>query len=171
MDYGLTRVVEHTVDTGFKGRQDHGVEKRVKACKDQRADNDGDNDLDTGIDIAFGSCVIEGGLYANCKGICLGLDVVKKVLHFAFPHSFCFVVFYLFAVMKSEKDDATAAMTSATTGRTEHILDALGKPRKDRAVEDSVETAEKQCTDDDGNNHLDRCIDIPFSALIVKHGF
>ena len=79
--YGLARVVEHTVDTGLKGGENHGVKEGVETAEDDRADDNGDDDLHARVNVAFCLDVLDGGLCADSEGVCLVLHLVEKLLH------------------------------------------------------------------------------------------
>ena len=52
MVYGLTRVIEHTVDTGLKGEENYAIKESVETAEDNSADNNTDDDLNTCVDIS-----------------------------------------------------------------------------------------------------------------------
>ena len=66
----LTRVVEHTLNLGVETRDDDGVKERVETCEDNRANNNGDDDLHARVNVAF-CLVILAGLYALFNGVIL----------------------------------------------------------------------------------------------------
>ena len=78
----LSCVIEHFQDLGVETRNDHGVEKRVETAEDNRTDNNADDDLHTRVDIAFCSCVVDGGLCSDSELVCLVLNLIEKLLHF-----------------------------------------------------------------------------------------
>ena len=80
--YGLTRVVEHTVDAGLKGGKDNGIKERVETAENNSADYNTDDDLHTRVNITLCSRVIESGLCGNRKGVRLILDLIKKTSSF-----------------------------------------------------------------------------------------
>ena len=88
MVYGLTRVIEHTVDTGLKGGENYAIKESVETAEDNSANNDTDDDLHARVDIAFCLCVVESGLCSDSELVCLVLNLVKKLLLFELPHTF-----------------------------------------------------------------------------------
>lgn len=98
---GLTRVIEHALDAGLQGGQDHAIEEGVQTAQHDSADNDGDDDLHAGIDKALSAGIVHcsgcGGLGIDGDGVELGLNLVDDLLHFEFPHIFlCLFDFGLF---------------------------------------------------------------------------
>ena len=87
----LTCVVEELADLSAERGDDNIIEEGVKACKDYTTDNNADNDLDAGIDIALTCGGLDCGLCGNNRLVKLGLDGLKKILHLILPRSFCFV--------------------------------------------------------------------------------
>ena len=81
----LSCVIEHFQDLGVETRNDHGVEKRVETAEDNRTDNNADDDLHARVDITLCLCVGKSGLCGNCKGVCLVLDLIKKLLRTVLP--------------------------------------------------------------------------------------
>ena len=73
------------------GRHDRGVEERVESGEQERADNDRDEDLHAGIDVAFPSVVGESGLRAESGGGELVLDGVDDLSHVNYLISFIFL--------------------------------------------------------------------------------
>ena len=57
MVYGLTRVVEHTLNLGVETRDDNAVKERIKTTEDNRTDNNADDDLHARVDITLCLCV------------------------------------------------------------------------------------------------------------------
>lgn len=97
----LTRVIEHALDAGLQGGQDHAIEEGVQTAQHDSADNDGDDDLHTGIDESLSAGVVYGGgggdLGIDGERVELGLDLFDDLLHFEFPHIFlCLFDFGLF---------------------------------------------------------------------------
>ena len=86
-------VVEHLADLGGKGGDDGRVEEGVETRENYAANDNADDDLDTGVDVALGSLVLDGNLCGNDCAVELALDVVEKFLHTVFFLSFvkCFV--------------------------------------------------------------------------------
>ena len=73
--------VEELLNLLSHGRHDGGVEERIETCEQECADNDGDEDLDAGVDVAFSLYVFDCGLGTNCHFGCLGLNVGEKLFH------------------------------------------------------------------------------------------
>ena len=88
--YGLTRVIEHTVDTGLKGGENYVVKESVETAEDNCADNNGDDDLHARVHVALCLDVLDGGLCSDNERVCLVLNLVEKLLQFELPHSFIF---------------------------------------------------------------------------------
>ena len=76
----LAAVVEHALNLGSQSGDDGGVEERVKTGKDHAADNNADDDLNAGIDIALTGGGLDGGLGGDDYGVELVLDGVELVL-------------------------------------------------------------------------------------------
>ncbi len=83
-----TGVAEHLGDLIGESGDDGGVEESVKTREDHAANDNADDDLDTGVNVALGSLVLDGNLCGNDCSVELVLDVVDKILHVVFP--FCF---------------------------------------------------------------------------------
>ena len=81
----LACVVEHFQDLGVETRNDHGVEKRVETAEDNRTDNNGDDDLHTGVHVTFCLDVLDGGLCADSQIVHLVLNLIEKFLHSVSP--------------------------------------------------------------------------------------
>jgi len=81
MDYGLALEVEQLLDLLSHGGHDGGVEERIETCEQECADDNGDEDLDAGVDVAFSSYVLDCGLGTNGHFGCLGLNVGEKLFH------------------------------------------------------------------------------------------
>ena len=75
-------VVEQILHLLGDGGHNGVVEERIETCEQESADNNGDQDLDAGIDVAFGLNVVNGGLGADGELIELVLDFVEKLSHF-----------------------------------------------------------------------------------------
>jgi len=69
--------VEKILDLLSHGGHDGGVEECVEAAEQESADNHGDEDLNAGIDVAFGTDVVDGTLSADCEIVALFGDLVK----------------------------------------------------------------------------------------------
>ena len=67
-------VVEHLGDLGAESRDYGRVEERIKSCKNDSADNHTDDDLDTGVDVAFACLGGKGGLGGSADGVYLVTD-------------------------------------------------------------------------------------------------
>jgi len=77
MDYGLALEVEEILDLLSHGGHDGGVEECIETGKQESTDNNGDQNLDTGIDVTFGTDVVDGTLSADCEIVALFGDLVK----------------------------------------------------------------------------------------------
>ena len=64
-----TGVVEHIPDLGREVRDDGRIEECVESCENHTADNHADDDLDTGIDVAFARLGGKGGLGGDGYGV------------------------------------------------------------------------------------------------------
>ena len=62
----LSLVIEELGDLLGHGGHDGGIEESVETGKEQCADNNGDKDLDTGVNVAFGLLGSDSGLHADC---------------------------------------------------------------------------------------------------------
>lgn len=60
---------------------DGGVEERIETCEQESTDDNGDEDLDAGIDVAFGLHVLDCGLGADGHFGCLVLDISLSSEH------------------------------------------------------------------------------------------
>ena len=87
----LTCVVEELADLSAERGDDNIIEEGVKACKDYTTDNNADNDLDAGIDIALTCGGLDCSLSGNDCLVKLGLDRVDKILHIIFTSFFLLV--------------------------------------------------------------------------------
>ena len=81
----LTLVV---IDLGIEVHENDVLKERIQTDENNAADNNTDDDLDCGIDIAFAGLGCEGGLGTNGKLGCLGMDLVNEFLHVKIPLSF-----------------------------------------------------------------------------------
>ena len=79
--YRLALEVEEFLDLLRYGGHNGGVEERIETGKQECTDNNGDQNLDTGIDVTFGTDVVDGTLSANCERVALFGDLVKKLFH------------------------------------------------------------------------------------------
>ena len=73
--------VEEPLDLLSHGGHDGGVEERVETGEQECADDDCDEDLDAGVDVAFSLYVLDSGLCTDCHFGCLVLNGVEKLLH------------------------------------------------------------------------------------------
>ena len=73
--------VEELLDLLRYGGHDGGVEERIETCEQESTDDNGDEDLNAGVDVAFSSYVLDCGLGADCHFSCLVLDISEKLLH------------------------------------------------------------------------------------------
>ena len=72
-------VVEEVSDLlGYSGH-DGGVEKGVETREEQRADDNGNEDLDAGVDVAFCLLGFEGGLCLDSEGVDAILNLGEHV--------------------------------------------------------------------------------------------
>ena len=74
-------VIEELLDLLSHSGHDGGVEERIETCEQECADDNGDEDLNAGIDVAFSLHVLDCGLGADCHFGCLVLDISEKLLH------------------------------------------------------------------------------------------
>ena len=74
-------VIEELLDLLSHSGHDGGVEERIETCEQECADDDGDEDLNAGIDVAFSSYVLDCGLGTDGHFGCLVLDISEKLLH------------------------------------------------------------------------------------------
>ena len=86
----MTVVVEQSLNLARYGRHDGTVEQRIQTGEQESADNDGDQDLDAGIDLAFRLLVGDEGLCGNDSGVSLVADGVEKLSHSSFTSFFLF---------------------------------------------------------------------------------
>ena len=84
---GLTLVVEQVDDLLGDGGHDGAAEQGVQAGQQQGTDDDGNQDLNAGVHIAFGLAVHDGGGDTGANGI----ELVGNLLeHDVIPHTFLF---------------------------------------------------------------------------------
>ncbi len=74
--------VEEFLDLLRYGGHDGGVEECIETCKQECADYDGNEDLHSGVDVAFSSYVLDSGLGADRHSDYLGLKIGEKLFHF-----------------------------------------------------------------------------------------
>ena len=74
-------VVEHLGDLGAESRDDGRVEERIESCENDSADNHADDNLDTGVDVAFACLGGKGGLGGSADGIDLVTDGIEELFH------------------------------------------------------------------------------------------
>ena len=84
----LRGIVEHIGDLGIEVHENDVLKESVQTDENDTADNNADDDLDCGIDIAFAGLGRKGGLGTNGKLGCLGIDFVDKLFHLVFPFMF-----------------------------------------------------------------------------------
>ena len=77
----LACVIEHFANLGLESGDDGGVEESVKTCKEYTADNYSDDDLYTGVNVAFCLDVLDGGLCTDSQIVHLVLNLIEKLLH------------------------------------------------------------------------------------------
>ena len=77
----LRGIVEHIGDLGIEVHENDVLKESVQTDENDTADNNADDDLDCGIDIAFAGLGREGGLGTNGKLGYLGIDLVNEFLH------------------------------------------------------------------------------------------
>ena len=78
--FRLAREVEELGDLGSHGGHDGSVEECVETGEKERTDDNSDEDLYAGIDVAFAAGVGDCGLGANCDGVELVGNGVKELL-------------------------------------------------------------------------------------------
>ena len=149
----LRGIVEHIGDLGIEVHENDVLKESVQTDENDTADNNADDDLDCGIDIAFAGLGREGGLGTNGKLGCLGIDLVNEFLHVKIPLSFvkCFCL--------------------GLRGVVEHIGDLGIEVHKNDILKESVQTDENDATDYDADDDLDCGIDIAFAGLGCEGGF
>jgi hypothetical protein len=81
LDYGLALEVEEILDLLSHGGHDGGVEESVQTAEQESTDHDGDQNLDTGIDVTFGTDVVDGTLSTDGEHVALFGNLVKKLFH------------------------------------------------------------------------------------------
>ena len=86
-------VVEHLGDLGAESRDDGRIEECIESCENDSADNHTDDDLDTGIDVAFACLGGKGGLGGSADGIDLVTDGVNEFFHVLCYLSFLDLIF------------------------------------------------------------------------------
>mgnify|MGYP007104459319 CR=1 FL=1 len=100
--FGLTLVIEECLNLRGNGGKDRAVEKSVKTGEQERTDDDGNQDFDAGIDITFGTGVVDGALGANSDGVDLVTDGVDELFHGKYlVLSFLFFVLDLVLIVTS----------------------------------------------------------------------
>ena len=77
MVFGLALEVEEILDLLSHGGHDGGVEKRIETAEQESTDNNGDQNLDTGIDVAFGADVVDCTLSTDSEHVALFGNLVK----------------------------------------------------------------------------------------------
>ena len=83
--WGLTLVVEQVNDLLGDGGYDGGVEQGVQTGQQQSTDDNGDQDFNAGVHIAFGFAVHDGSGDTGANGI----ELVGNLLeHDVIPHTF-----------------------------------------------------------------------------------
>ena len=80
-----TGVVEHIPDLGREVRDDGRIEECVESCENHTADNHADDDLDTGVDIAFARLGGKGGLGGDGDGVYLVTNGIEELFHVILP--------------------------------------------------------------------------------------
>ena len=75
------------------GRHDRRVEERVEPGEQERADDDRDENLHAGVDVALASGVGKRGLGTGSDGDELILDGVDDLFHVVLPHIFLVLLF------------------------------------------------------------------------------
>jgi len=80
--FGLVAgVVEETLNLAGHGGHDGAVEERVETGEQERTNNDGNEDLHAGIDVAFSLLGGDGCFRSDDGVVRLVLDGVKKLFH------------------------------------------------------------------------------------------
>ncbi len=69
------------MNLGSKSGDDGGVEECIETGKDHTANDDADDDLNAGVDIALTGGGSNGGLGGNCDGAEFVLDGIDEFLH------------------------------------------------------------------------------------------
>ena len=78
---GLAGEVEQLFDALGDGGHDGVVEQGVQTGQQQSTDDNGDQNLNAGIDVAFGLDVGNGHNGTGGQGVALGTDGVDQLLH------------------------------------------------------------------------------------------
>ena len=102
----LTRVIEHFQDLGVETRNDNGLEERVETAENDCTDNNSNDDLNAGVDIALTGGGLDGGLGRNDCLVELVLDGVDKLFHRLITSFFLkiLVLFFVVGKMKTGSD-------------------------------------------------------------------
>ena len=89
VSYGLVAgVVEEILNLGGHSRHNGAVKECVETGEQERTDNDGDEDLHAGIDVALSFLGSDSRLRSDDGVIRLVLDGVEKLSHLFLPLSF-----------------------------------------------------------------------------------
>ena len=81
LDYRLALEVEEIFDLLSHGGHDGGIEESVQTAEQESTDHDGDQNLDAGIDVTFGTDVVDGTLSTDGEHVALFGNLVKKLFH------------------------------------------------------------------------------------------
>ena len=146
-DERLGLVVEQPGDLGGQSREDRAVEERVKSGEQECADDDGNENLHAGVNIALRFLGCDNSLELSRNGIHFVFDFLKHDFHLTF---LCGL-------------DGSALVV-------EEILNLRGHGRHDRGVEERIETGEQECADDDGNENLHTGVHITLGFLGCEGG-
>lgn len=92
----LAGVAEHLADLGREGGHDGRIEECVETGKDDTADHDTDDDLDTGIDIALTGSGFDSRFSRDHCLVALVLDGVDELFHILITSFFLKSVFLCF---------------------------------------------------------------------------
>ena len=99
---GSALVIKERLDFGSDGRENRAIEESVETGEQERTDDYGDQNLYAGIDITFGTGVVDGALGADSDGVYLVTDGVDELFHGKYlVLSFLFFVLDLVLIVTS----------------------------------------------------------------------
>ena len=88
----LALIIEQALDLLSYGGHDSAVEQGVQTSQQQSANDNSDEDLDTGVHITLGIDVGNGNHSAGCGGLELAADVSDKLLYRIITSTFFCVI-------------------------------------------------------------------------------
>ena len=114
---GSRSVVEHLADLSVEIGDNDVVEQCVETYENERADDDADDDLHCGVDIALTGLVLKGGLCSDGEFVYLVLCLIEGVLDLVHEITsyFLFVLILILFTAMTVRDKSCRALLSRFT--------------------------------------------------------